>query len=89
MYFYFLFTLIVLLPYLRSPYHLSSHNSGSGLKTLQLTYVKTPNIGDHFISPLGDSAQSKITVVRKQEMQVKHFLIIIQIFLTSTEDNIY
>ena len=34
-YFYFLFTLIVLLPYLRSLYHLSSHNSGSGLKRLQ------------------------------------------------------
>ena len=46
-------------------YHLSSHNSGLGFKTLQLTLVKTPNIGDHFISPLGNSAQSKIKVVRK------------------------
>ena len=89
MYFYFLFTFIVLLPYLRSLYHLSSHNGGSGLKKLQLTLVKTPNIGDHFISPLGNSAQPEITVVRKQEMQVTHFLIIIQILLTSTEDNIY
>ena len=89
MYFYFLFTLIVLLPYLSYLYHLSSHNSGLRLKRLQLSLVKTPNIGDRFISPLGNSAQSKITVVRKQEMQVKHFLIIIQILVISTEDNIY
>ena len=65
MYFYFLFTLIVLSPYLMSLYHLSSHNSGSGLKRLQLTLVETSTIGDHFISPLGNSAQSKIKVVRK------------------------
>ena len=64
-YFYFLFTLIVLLPYLRSLYHLSPHNSGLGLKTLQFTLVKTANIDDHFISPLGNSAQSKIKFVRK------------------------
>ena len=44
---------------------------------------------DHLISPLGSCAQSKITLVRKQEMQVKHFLIVIQVLLTSTEDNIY
>lgn len=47
----FLFSIYVeLLTYLRSLYHPSSHDSVSGLKRVQLTFVKTPNIGHRFIS---------------------------------------